>query len=181
MSKGGLGATSPHVISSNTIADMNFSLRDIYIEENDIGPLFRFYRFRGVKLRFLWTVNLASPTVQDGVMYLVRNTSTYATGGGAVDVRAFLNANARVIPLSKLDGSKFATFYFKVKPVEVNSDSVNTAQYQPPGKKNDWIQTDNQGMDILHRGVDMMIQTNTGTTGSLYVWATYYFTTKNAR
>lgn len=158
-------------------------MSDIYVEEGDIGPLFRFYRLRGVKIRFFYSMNAsASNTQQLGWMYVVRNTSSTATGSGSTSPEWYLNANCAIRRLDKLDGTNsYSTFYVKVKPVEVNTDSISSAQYQSSGKRNDYITTDGQGMDMLHRGLDLLVNPGIGSTAVLDVWFTYYFTCKNPR
>lgn len=170
-------------LSADVVRNYNFALSDIYVEENDIGPLFRFYRLRGVKIRFFYSQNQGiSPNNQLGWLYVVRNTSSTGTAGGSASPQWYLNANCAIRRLDKLDGTNsYSTFYVRVKPVEVNSDSINQAQYQSSTKRNDWISTDGRGMDMLHRGLDFLSHPGTGSTGVLDVWMTYYFTCKNPR
>lgn len=161
-----------------------FKLSDVFLEENDIGPLFRFYRLRAVKLRFMYTVNVAQAAGNNGQlgwMYFLRNQSLTNTQGGLSTPAYFLNANAAVRRLDKLDGAgRYSQFYVRVKPGEVNFDGVNNAQYMPTGR-NDWITTDGNGLGIIHRGVDIFLHPGVGSNGVLDIWTTYYFTTKQAR
>lgn len=162
---------------------MTFKLSNLFLEENDIGPLFRFYRLRGVKLRFLYAVNVAQAagnTGQLGFMYFLRNQSATVTEGGT-NPSYFLNANCAIRRLDRLDGvGRYSTFYVKVKPVEVNFDGTTNSQYMPAGR-NDWISTDAAGLQIAHRGADLFLHPGTGSSGVIDVWATYYFSTKVPR
>lgn len=176
--------TDSFTLSTDTVKNYVYKLSDLYLEENDIGPLFRFYRLRAVKLRFMYACNTASATgtTQLGWMYFLRNQSITVTQGGLTPGPAyFLNANCAVRRLDRLDGTnRYSQFYVKVKPCEVNFDGVNNAQYLPPGR-NDWITTDGNGLNIQHRGVDAFFHPGVGSSGTLDVWTTYYFTTKQAR
>lgn len=70
-------------------------MSDLYLEENDIGPLFRYYRLRGVKVRFLYSRNVNTGTTNGdlGFMYWVRNSSNTPTGTA---VQNYLNANCAI-------------------------------------------------------------------------------------
>lgn len=176
--------TESTTVSADTLRNFVFRLGDVYVEDLAIGPLFRFYRLRAVKLRFIYTVNSAAATGaqgQLGWMYFLRNQSITTTQGGLTGQGYFLNANCAIRRLDRLDGtSRYSVFYVRVKPAEVNFDGVNNAQFLPPGR-NDWISTDGAGLSIQHRGVDMFIHPGTGSGGVLDVWTTYYFTTKQSR
>lgn len=176
--------TDSQTITNDTIKNYTYKLNDLFLEEGDIGPLFRFYRLRAVKIRFIYTVNTAQAAGNNGHlgwMYFLRNQSLTTTQGGLSTPAYFLNANCAIRRLDRLDGTnRYSQFYVKVKPAEVNFDGVNNAQYMTPGR-NDWITTDGQGMNIIHRGVDMFVHPGVGSAGTLDVWTTYYFTTKQAR
>lgn len=169
-------------LTTDYITGFNFKISDIYLEENDIGPLFRFYRLRSVKLRFLFTVNAATGQAasggQMGWVYILGNQALQATPPTAA---YYLNdSKVKIRRLDKLDGaSNYSCFYYKLKPVEVNFDSVSSVQTLDNGKN--WITWDGVGKDYIHRGVDIYAHPGTGQTGLLDIWATYYFTCKGAR
>lgn len=116
---------------------------------------------------------------QLGFMYFVRNQSADVTQG---TVEWYLNSNPAIRRLDKLDGTtRYSQFYVRVRPIEVNSDTITAAQYQPAQRRNDWITTTANGSNILHRGADVFMHPGTGSTGVIDVWFTYYFSTKGPR
>lgn len=167
-------------LTADLILGFQHKLTDLYVEENAIGPLFRFYKLKAVKVRFLYTINQGTNASALGWLYFLRNQSvtvTTAPGGSAGN---FLNCNCAIRRLDGLDGStNYSTFYYKVKPVEINFDGVVNTQYMPPGGPGDWISTSDPGMQVIHRGADIFAHGGTGSTGYLDIWMTYYFSTKD--
>lgn len=160
----------------------SWNLNELFNEENDLGPLFRWYRIRGVKLRFMWTGGVVvQPNTRYGFMYFLRNTSATNTQNGTSGFY-FLNANPAVRRLDKVDGTKRSTWYVRVKPQMYNPPdaTLNTAN-NVTTRNSQWFSTDSAGMSQPYRGADVFVAPGLASTGTLDVWATFYVQFKAAR
>lgn len=78
----------------------------------------------------------------------------------------FADYNTNFSNVGSLDGvNRKSSVYVRTKPVEINFDGVNNCQYLENGKT--WVSTDNQGLNIEHRGLDIYAHPAPGTTGVL--------------